>query len=121
MSTTLTEGRWPAAYLVSDDAHLSREVVTLGTGNVLEAGTVLGKVKASGKYTPLNPLANDGSQNAAAILYDNIDASASDMPAVVTIRLSAVKASELIWPVAISDGQRQAAIDDLAAQTIILR
>jgi len=121
MSTTLHEGRWPAAYLVSDDIHLSREVITLAAGNVLEAGTVLGKVTASGKYTPLNPSANDGSQNAAAILYDNVDASASDVPAVVTIRQTAVKESELIWPASITEKQRQAAIDALAAQTIILR
>jgi len=121
MAQVLHEGRWPGAYLVSDDIHLSREVVTFAQGAVIVAGTVMGMVTASGKYVPLNPAEQDGSEKAAAIAYDNIDASQEDVVGVVTVRQSAVKASELVWPDTITETAKAAAIADLASQTIILR
>jgi len=121
MAQVLYEGRWPGAYLVSDDVHLSREVVTFAKSAVIAAGTVMGRITASGKYVPLNPTAKDGSERAAAIAYDNVDASDKDQRGVVTLRQSAVKALELIWPEGITGEQMAAAIADLASQTIILR
>jgi len=121
MAQILHEGRWPGAYLVSDDIHLSREVVTFAQGAVITAGTVMGKVTASGKYVPLNPTKQDGSQKAVAIAYDNVDASDKDQRGVVTLRQSAVKKSELIWPQGITSEQLSAAYAALEASMIILR
>jgi len=54
MSNLLTEGVHTGAYLVSEaNNSLSREVIILASGNKLGAGTVLGKIASSGKYTAL--------------------------------------------------------------------
>jgi len=122
MAQTLHEGRWPGAYLVSDDIHLSREAVVFAQGSAeIMAGEVMGKLTATGKYIPLAPAAKDGSEKAAAISYDNVDVTDADKLAVVTLRQTAVKASELIWPVGITDAQKTKAIAELEAATIILR
>jgi len=122
MAQVLYEGSWPGAYLVSDDIHLSREVVTFAKSAApIPAGMVLGKVTASGKYVPLNPTAKDGSEKAAGISYDNVDASDKDQRGVVTLRQSAVKSLELIWPQGITGEQMAAAIAALEASMIILR
>jgi len=122
MAQVLHEGRWPGAYLVSDDIHLSREAVVFAQAPLeITAGQVMGKITATGKYVPLAPAAKDGSEKAAAISYDNVDVTQADKLAPATLRQAAVKASELIWPVGITDAQKTKAIADLEAVTIILR
>ncbi|WP_412059144.1 head decoration protein [Bartonella sp. DGB2] len=101
--------------------HLSRESVTFAAGDQVEAGTVMAKLVGNGQYVPLNPTATDGSEVASAIAYDNVEPSSTPRRAVVTLRQTAVKASELIWPKKITTEQRQKAIDALALATIILR
>lgn len=54
MAHTRFEGRWLGAYIVSDDIHLSREVVTFAAGAVIEPGTVLDRITASGKILRQN-------------------------------------------------------------------
>jgi hypothetical protein len=57
----LTEGKHPGEFLASEgNGTLSRDVVTLISGQNLVAGTVLGKITASGKYTIVNPGAVEG-------------------------------------------------------------
>lgn len=51
---------------------------TLITGQNLVAGTVLGRITASGKYTGWTAGAADGSQVGAAVLCHDIDATAAD-------------------------------------------
>ncbi|WP_412058602.1 head decoration protein [Bartonella sp. DGB2] len=121
MANVLYEGRRTGAYLISDDIHLSRESVTFAAGDQVEAGTVMAKLVGNGQYVPLNPTATDGSEVASAIAYDNVEPSSTPRRAVVTLRQTAVKASELIWPKKITTEQRQKAIDALALATIILR
>jgi len=122
MAQTLYEGRWPGAYLVSDDMHLSREAVVFAQSSTpIIAGTVLGKITATVKYVALNPTAKDGSEKAAAISYDNVDVTQADKLATATVRQTAVKSSELIWPATITDAQKAKAIAELEAATIILR
>lgn len=82
---------------------------------------VLGQVTASKKYVQLDPAASDGSEVAAAILYDNIDASANDKAAVITARDSEVKAAALAWPAGITAPEKAAALAELAALGIIAR
>jgi hypothetical protein len=67
----LTEGRYAGEFVVSEgNGKISRETITVLSGETLEAGAVLGKVTASGKYKALDPAAVDGSEAAAGILYD---------------------------------------------------
>ncbi len=60
------------------------EAVTILSGSgILKAGTILGVVKASGKYTIVDGTKDDGSQNAKVILSAPVDATATDVKAVV--------------------------------------
>ena len=61
-----------------------------------ETAAVLGKATASGKYKELDPAAVDGSEVAAGILYDAVDASAADAEGVAIVRLAEVNATELV-------------------------
>ncbi len=54
-------------------------------GQALEAGAVLGKVTASGKYKAFDPAAVDGSEAAAGVLYGAVDASAADAEGVAIV------------------------------------
>ena len=75
----LTEGRYAGEFIVSEgNGKISRETVTVLSGQNLQAGAVLGKVTASGKYKALDPAAADGSQIATVILYDAVNASAAE-------------------------------------------
>jgi hypothetical protein len=110
-----TEGTRAGEFLVSEgNGQYSRDTVTLISGQDLEAGAVLGKITASGKYTAYNSGAADGSETAAAVLYAKTDASAGDTDAVVVSRHAEVS-TELL------DGSDADALDDLAAIGIIAR
>jgi hypothetical protein len=112
---SLTEGTRAGEFLLSEgNGSISRETITLISGQDLAAGTVLGKITASGKYTEYSDGAADGSETAAAILYDNVDASAGDKDAVVIARYAEVSTAMLTA----SDA---AGIIDLATLGIIAR
>ncbi len=81
----------------------SRETITVLAGQDLQAGAVLGKVTASGKYKALDPAAVDGSEAAAVV------------------RLAEVNAAELVWPDGITAGEQTTALGQLAALTVIAR
>ena len=66
-----------------------RSTVILASGT-LQPGTILGKITASGKYAVHDPVAVDGTQTAAAILWNSVDASAGDTNAVVLTRGPAI-------------------------------
>lgn len=85
----LYEGRYASDWLKAEshNAGYSREevIVASGAGKV-DTGTVLGKITASGKYKPVTVAANDGSQNAAGILLNAVDATSADVSAVIIAR-----------------------------------
>lgn len=117
--TVLTDGRHTAEHIASEaNGTRSREVVTLVTGQNLPAGAVLGKITASGKYTAVAPAANDGSEVAVAVLFDNVNATAADKPAVISARDTEVEAVALTWPVGISGPNKATALGQLAAPGI---
>lgn len=64
---------------------MARKVVVASGAGVLAAGTVLGKITASGKYLKSLAAANDGSQVPDAILAEGVDATSADKEAVVYI------------------------------------
>lgn len=122
--TMLTEGKHAGGFLVWEVLRdYTRETVTIAAGaGKLEPGTVLGKITTGGKYTTLAPAATNGSQNAAGILWDKVDASAADAPGVIMLRGPAiVNRHEIIWPDGATEAQITAATTALATIGIILR
>jgi len=103
-----------------DQLH-NREQVTIDTGNLV-CGTVLGKITASGKYVLHDNAAADGSQNAAAVLLQDADASSADVTAVALVRGPAVVAlGKLTFKSGITEGNKTAAVAALAALGIVAR
>jgi len=104
------------------DPLLNRETVTLNAGQNLLCGAVLGRITASGKFTLHNAGAADGSQNAAAVLLFDTNASGGDTPAVVLARGPAVVSNNaLIFAGGITAPQRATAVSALAALGIVAR
>lgn len=95
--TVLTEGKNTAEFLKSEgNADISREEVTIAAAaGAMVAGTVVGKITASGKYVAYDNGAADGSEVAAGVLYRGVADSAADQQAVIIARLAEVKEDEL--------------------------
>ena len=124
--TTLTEGSRNWEFLVSENnGDFSREQFTLIAGQNCKAGTVLGKITASGKYTILAPAAGDGSQTPAAILGPNTDATLADKRTAGIVGSAGVSVETngnlLVWPAGITAPQKTAAIASLLAIGIKIR
>jgi hypothetical protein len=122
--TTLTEGKHTGGFLIWEVLRdYTRETVTLASGaGKLAPGTVLGRITTGGKYTGLAPAATNGSQNAAGILWADVDATEVDAPGVVILRGPAIaNRHEIVWPEAATEAQITTATTALAALGIILR
>lgn len=78
------------------------------------AGTVMGKVTASGEWGAYDNAAVDGREVARGILYSDVPAGAVDRKAVLIARLAEVKAGKLT-------GLDTPARTDLAAAFVIVR
>lgn len=120
--TTLTETLHAGEFIVSEaNGTRSREKITLLSGESVAAGAVLGKVTASGKYIPRIAAAVDGSEVAAAVAWDAIDASAADVDGVVVFRDAEINGAEIGWEAAISAPNLALGITELAAVGIVVR
>lgn len=121
--TVKTEGVHAGGFLVSDaNKTRSREIVTILSGEVLTAGTVLGKLTASGKYVGLAaPGGTDGSDTVAGVLWDNVDATDGDVEVTAIVRDAEVNEHELVFADDLDTGDRAAALDGLRAIGIIPR
>ena len=118
----MTEGQHTGEFIVSEgNGSISRETITVLNGRTLDAGAVLGQITASGKYREIDPAAITGAEVAVAVLFDAVDASGGDAPGIIISRLAEVHGGEVVWPTGITDPQKQTAIDQLAAATIIVR
>lgn len=73
------------------------------------------------KWKVLNPAGTDGSEVAAGILGDTVDASAADAACVVLTRDAEVNSHELTWPDAIAADDKSIAISQLARAGILVR
>ena len=117
----ITETTHAGEFIVSEaPGTLSREKVTIVSGQDLAAGDVVGKITSGGKYAVYEETAIDGTEVAAGVLFDAVDASAADKTGVIIARLAEVNASELGW----SDqdaGEIAAGTVDLLALNIVLR
>lgn len=120
--TVLTETTHAGGFLVSAaNKTRSCDVVIIASGENLSAGTVLGKITSSGKYVELAPGASDGSENAAAILWDHVDATGGDQRGTAVVRDAEVNLDEAVWPDGITDQQKATAETKLAALGIVNR
>ena len=84
----LNEGRYPGECIVSEaQGTYSRENIVIASGaGIVGPNRVLGQITASGKYVPVNPAANDGSQTASAVNYSRVDATSADAVGVGLVR-----------------------------------
>lgn len=105
------------------ESDYSTEEVTIVSGaGVLEIGTVLGRITASGNWNACNVDATDGSQAAAGILAERIDATSGARQAIVIVRRATVSLLGLRWHANTNTtNERNAAIAQLAALGIITR
>lgn len=99
----------------------SREEITVVSGQNLGSMFVVGKITASGKYAQYDNAAADGTQTAAGVLIGATDASAADAKGVILARDCEVDYDTLQWKTAMSQGDKDAGVVDLAAIGIIVR
>lgn len=65
-----TESMHAGEFLLSEGAgNISREAINVAAGAALEPGQILGLVTLTSEFAPYQPTAEDGTENAIAILY----------------------------------------------------
>ncbi|WP_068318910.1 head decoration protein [Polycladidibacter hongkongensis] len=112
------------SFLLSEaSGNRSRETVTLsGSDGLIAAGTVLGKMTASGKYKPATAAGNDGAEKGAAVLCYAVDPGGQDAEVVVIARDAEVKEPLLVFHTSVNTGAEiTAKRDELAEAGIITR
>jgi hypothetical protein len=117
-----TLARTAGHFIVSEaNKTRSRATITVAAGENLVAGQVLAYITASGEYTAYD---NDGtsvSNAAAAILFDNCDATDGAKTAVAIVRDAEVHGDEIVFANSEDTGDKEAAFADLATHGIIVR
>jgi hypothetical protein len=92
----------------------SRDPITIANGQILALGAVLGVVTASGKAKAVDPSATDGSQSAAGVLLQPVDASTGDKKNGIAVTRHAIVADHaLVWPTGMTTAEKSAATQQL--------
>jgi hypothetical protein len=117
METKTMQSRALAFLLSEASGHRSRSTATIAAGaGVLEAGTVLGVVTATGEFAP-SPAAEtydvEGAETAVAILGYGVDATDAPVTVAIVDRDAEVKRPELRFHASVDD---QTKIDAKVAQ-----
>ena len=100
----------------------SRDQITVGAGQSLPLGTVVGLVTATGKLKQIDPSATDGSQYAAGVLMQAVDATLIDREDGLMLARHAIVADHaLAWPAAITAAEKQAVVEQLKSLGILVR
>ncbi|MBF0171414.1 MAG: head decoration protein [Nitrospinae bacterium] len=99
----------------------SRDAVTVASGQNLALGAVVGLKTADGKVHALDPAATDGTETAAGVLLQTVDATGADAPGVLLARHGIVADAALVWPAGITTGQQTAAIQQLKDRGLLVR
>ncbi len=100
----------------------SRDQITVGAGQSLPLGTVVGLVTATGKLKQIDPSATDGSQYAAGVLMQAVDATLIDREDGLMLARHAIVADHaLAWPAAITAAEKLAAIAQLKSLGVLVR
>lgn len=119
--TRVNERRSTAEFLVSEaNGYRSRAVGTVegGVAPGLVAGTVLGVVTSGGNYVAHDSGASDGSETAAAILYE---ATVGTIEATVIVRDAEVNGDHLAYESGADDAAKAIVNAALASVGIIVR
>ena len=96
---------------------VNEEVILASGAGKLDAGTVLGKITASGKYVLHDVALANGAEVAAAILFHPTDATSADKTTVATVNGPAtINGNMLTFKAGISDANKKAAIAALRAK-----
>ena len=119
----ITEGKNLGDLLKYEAPNLySRDQVTVGAGQNLLLGTVVGLVTATAKLKQIDPSATDGSQYAAGVLMQAVDATLIDREDGLMLARHAIVADHaLAWPAAITAAEKLAAIAQLKSLGILVR
>jgi hypothetical protein len=100
----------------------SRDRVTVASGQNLPLGMVVGIVTATGKFKRIDPSADDGTQVAAGVLLQAIDAAQADRDGgLIAARHAIVAGHALSWPDAITTAEKLTAIAQLKALGVLVR
>ena len=118
----LTEGPRKVQFMISEaTGYRSRDEGTVTVpADGYEAGTVLGKITATGKFVRHDAGASDGSQVEAGILFVNLR-DTGDTPATIIARAAEVRGGDLIYAVGADAAQIATSNAALAALGIIVR
>ena len=119
----ITEGKNLGDLLKYEAPNLySRDQVTVGAGQNLPLGTVVGLVTATAKLKQIDPSATDGSQYAAGVLMQAVDATLIDREDGLMLARHAIVADHaLAWPAAITAAEKQAVVEQLKSLGILVR
>ncbi|QUW64391.1 head decoration protein [Pseudomonas synxantha] len=102
-------------FLLSEGAgNISREAINVAAGPALEPGQILGLVTVTSEFAPYQPTAEDGTENAVAILYGPLGESDVARRGRAIVRLAEVSEAHLT-------GLDPAAEKALAAHFVIVR
>ena len=102
-------------FLLSEGAgNISREAINVAAGPALDPGQILGLVTATSEFAPYQPTAEDGTENAVAILYGPLGESDVARRGRAIVRLAEVSEAHLT-------GLDPAAEKALAAHFVIVR
>ena len=83
-------------FVLSEGAgNISREAINVAAGPALEPGQILGLVTASGEFAPYKATAEDGTENAVAILYGPLSESDVVRRGRAIVRLAEVSEAHL--------------------------
>ena len=118
---TLTMANRAGGFIESEaNGFRSREEVTVdATAGALAAGTVLGKIAVTGVYVQHESAAVDGSEVAAGILFDGVDAVSGK--AAIVARDAEVSQADLTYEAAATQTEIDAVNAELASIGIIVR
>jgi len=100
----------------------SRDQVTVAAGQVLALGAVVGVITASAKVKVVDPSATDGSEVAAGVLIQAVDANLADRDdGLIVARHAIVADHALVWPTGITVAEKKSASAQLKALGILVR
>lgn len=110
-----TESMHAGEFLLSEGAgNISREAINVAAGVALEPGQILGLVTLTSEFAPYKPTAEDGTENAVAILYGPLGESDVPRRGRAVVRLAEVSEAHLT-------GLDPAAEKALATHFVIVR
>lgn len=124
MATVLNDRVRAVEFILSEaNPDRSRDTIVIASGSgVVTAGTVLGKITASGKYAPSPATGSDGAQTGVALNLYTVDATSADVKVTGLTRDAEVNGNCIFYAASVDDNTKKAAkATQLAAVGIIVR